>query len=121
MIIGTGVDIIEVQRVKEAIDRWGDGFLSHVFTAKEIAYARQHKFPAQHFAARFAAKEAVYKAIGDDPRVGWKDLEIVNDAHGRPCCVFLKDQFKYQIHVSLSHTRNYAVANAIITQESPCP
>jgi holo-[acyl-carrier protein] synthase len=117
MILGTGIDIIETYRIQEAVDRWGDQFLNHVFTDDEIAYAKQHKFPSQHFAARFAAKEAVFKAVGD-PELGWKQIEISNDPTGRPHCTITKPTFKNRIIISISHTKNYAVANAIIEQSS---
>lgn len=120
MIIGTGIDIIETYRIQEAVDRWGDQFVNHVFTPAEIAYARQHKFPAQHFAARFAAKEAVFKAVGD-PALGWKHIEILNDPTGKPLCTIKKGDFKHRIIISISHTKNYAVANAIVTDEAERP
>ncbi len=117
MILGIGTDIIEIERVKSAIDRWGDNFLKHVFNPKEIEYARKQKFPAQHFAARFAAKEAVFKAVGNDPTIGWKDILILNNKFGAPECTFKKNGFKHKILISISHTKNYAVACAIITSE----
>ncbi len=116
MILGTGIDIIEVKRIESAIKRWGDGFLNHVFTREEIAYANKHRYPSQHFAARFAAKEAVLKAIGDNSHVNWKDIQITNDKFGRPLCVYKNKRFKHKILISISHTKNYAVANAIITE-----
>jgi len=115
MIFGTGIDIIEIERISKAIKRWGDGFLHHVFTEEEIDYARKHRYPNQHFAARFAAKEAVLKAIGDNAHIVWKDIKIINDRHGKPTCIFKDKNFKHQILVSISHTENYAVASAIIT------
>lgn len=113
-ILGTGIDIIEVEKIKKAIDRWGDHFLSHVFCEEEIAYSQKHKFPSQHFAARFAAKEAVMKAISDNSKIGWKDIKIINEDNGQPIC-YLKNECKNNILISLSHTNNYAVASAIIT------
>jgi len=115
MIIGTGIDIIEIERIQKAIDRWGDNFLRHVFTDEEIEYSKNHKFPTQHFAARFAAKEAVFKAVGDNPHITWKDINVLNDKHGRPCCSLKVKNFRHKIVISLSHTQNYAVASAIIT------
>ena len=114
MIIGTGVDIIEIDRIKKAIDRWGNDFLKKIFHDDEIDYANKHKFPNQHLAARFAAKEAIFKAVGDDPHLSWKDIKVVNDSYGKPCCVFQKKKYKYKVHLSLSHTKRYAVASAII-------
>ena len=114
-ILGIGIDIIEVSRIERAIERWGDHFLTHVFCEEEIAYAQKHKFPSQHFAARFAAKEAFLKALGDNSEANWKDIEITNDKNGKPICNYKKKSFKGKIFISLSHTKNYAVANAIIT------
>ena len=114
MIHGIGTDIIEVERIEKAIKRWGKDFLKHVFTDKEMAYAKTRKFPMQHYAARFAAKEAVFKAIGNDPTITWLDIEILNDKFGKPVCQFKRKKFKNKIFVSLSHTKNYAVANAIV-------
>ena len=113
-IIGIGVDIIEISRVQEAVDRWGSHFLKHIFHPAEIEYAARHKFPFPHYAVRFAAKEAVFKALGN-PKISWKDLTIVNGKDGRPFCRVNPKKSKYKIHLSLSHSRNYAVASALIT------
>lgn len=114
-ILGSGIDIIEVSRIERAIGRWGDHFLRHIFCEEEITYAQKHKNPMQHFAGRFAAKEAILKAIGDNAHVSWKDMKIKNDTHGRPFCEYSDKTFKHQIQISISHTSNYAVASAIIT------
>ena len=115
MILGTGIDIIEIKRIKKAIDRWGNGFLNHVFNKEELDYAKKHKKSTQHLAGRFAAKEAIVKAIGDNAHINWKDMTILNDKHGAPYCVFNKKKFKKKILISLSHSENYAVASAIVT------
>jgi len=115
MIIGTGIDIIEIDRIQKAIDRWGEDFLNHIFNSEEIEYAQKRKFPTQHYAARFAAKEAIYKAFGDYKTLGWKDMTILNDEHGRPYCRLKDKKIKNKIFLSISHTKNYAVANATIT------
>ncbi len=117
-IVGIGIDIIEVERMEKAIKRWGDRFLEHVFCPEEIKYARSHKFSAQHFAGRFAAKEAILKAIGNNAHVHWKDMLVVNDQQGKPVCFYRDRNFKHHILISISHTENYAVANAIITSGS---
>jgi len=114
-IHGIGIDIIEVDRIAKAIKKWDKGFLNHVFTSEEVAYAQKQKFPAQHFAARFAAKEAVLKAFGNNAHITWKDIKIINDKNGTPTCVFKDKKFKKKILVSISHTQNYAAATAIIT------
>lgn len=89
--------------------------MTHVFCDEEIAYSQRHKAPNQHFAGRFAAKEAILKAIGDNAHINWKDMLILNDKFGRPFCRLDIKDFKYKILLSISHTENYAVANAIIT------
>jgi holo-[acyl-carrier protein] synthase len=85
-IIGSGMDAMEIQRIAESIEHYGDRFLHHVFTAGEIAYCRRHKEPARHFAARFAAKEAGMKALGTgwSNGVGWQNFEVRLDPRGRP-------------------------------------
>ncbi len=115
MIHGTGVDIIEIDRIERAINRWGDLFLEHVFTPDEIVWARTHKFPYPHYAGRFAAKEAIFKALGD-PRVTWLDLNIYNDSSGKPVCHYSKNDFDGHIFLSISHAKSYAVAQAIVTR-----
>ena len=113
MIVGTGVDLIEVQRIQHAIERWGDHFLNHVYTPQEIAWAKTFKFPYTHYAGRFAAKEAVFKALGD-PNATWQDMIILNDSQGKPVCTYRKNNFKHKIHISISHIKNYALAQAIV-------
>ncbi len=116
MIRGHGVDIIEISRIEAAVERWGDKFLEHVFVPSEIEYARKYQSPAKHFAARFAAKEAVFKAIGDQPNLGWKDIQISNDSFGRPQVRVKLEGFKAKIFLSLSHSKTHAVASAVITE-----
>jgi len=108
---GVGIDMVEISRLKKAIDRWGDVFLNRVFTKKEIDYSMQKRFPFQHLAARFAAKESIIKAFGNTP-VTFKDIEIVNDKFGKPSCKINKK--KNQIHLSIAHTDKYAIATAVI-------
>ena len=115
MIFGTGIDIIEVERIAQAIERWGEHFLNHVFTEEEIVYAQRHRYPSQHFAGRFAAKEAVLKAFGKNSHIHWKDIAIANDEDGKPLCRYSGKNFTKKILISISHTQTYAVANAIIT------
>ena len=118
MILGIGTDIIEITRIEQAIGRWGDHFIEHIFNPEEIDYASQFKHPAQHYAVRFAAKEAIFKAIGDDPNLNWKDITILNDHHGKPYCRLNRPKFKNRILISLSHSKHYAVASAVITTEN---
>jgi holo-[acyl-carrier protein] synthase len=120
-IVGNGVDIIEVRRIKNAIDKYGQSFLKRIFTDKELKNAQEHNSLYQHLAGRFAAKEAVFKALGK-ATLNFKDLEVINDSEGKPLCSLLNyNQDKFKIHISISHIKNYAVANAIITQENSNP
>jgi len=108
---GVGIDMVEIARLKQAVDKWGDVFLNRVFNKKELAYSMQKRFPYQHLAARFAAKEAVIKAFGNS-LVTFKDIEIVNDKFGKPSCRIRNR--KNHIHLSITHTDKYAIATAII-------
>ena len=118
-----GVDIVEIRRLAKASKRWGRAFLDKVYTTRELAYANSKRFPYQHLAARFAAKEAIFKALGEVEKefVGWKNIEILNDAYGKPLVkwhgqaeiVRKKRKLKGAV-VSLSHTENYAVATAML-------
>jgi len=118
MIVGTGVDITEVKRLRQAIEKWGDSFLSRVFTKEELSNAKTRGSLYQHLAGRFAAKEAVFKALGD-AQLNWKDVQIFNDKEGKPYCNILNGRGKsLNVHISISHIKNYAVANAIITEKS---
>jgi len=118
MIIGTGVDITEVSRLRKAIEKWGDEFLNRVFTAEELKNAKTRGSLYQHLAGRFAAKEAVFKALGDQG-LSWKDVQILNDKSGKPCCRILNGRAKNaKVLISISHVKNYALANAIITEKT---
>ncbi|MDD5668832.1 MAG: holo-ACP synthase [Candidatus Omnitrophica bacterium] len=116
-IIGTGVDITEVRRLRQAVEKWGDSFLERIFTSAEIENAKKRVTIYQHLAGRFAAKEAIFKAVGDQ-RLTWKDMEVLNDPDGKPYCRLLSRRYdKFTVFISISHVKNYAVANAIVTQE----
>jgi holo-[acyl-carrier protein] synthase len=116
MIYGVGIDIIEVERIAGAVKRWGGHFLNHVYCPEEIVYAQSHQFPAPHFAGRFAAKEAIIKAIGGLAQIKtWKDIKILNDSAGKPYCLLTDPGFDKQILLSISHTKIYAIANAVVT------
>lgn len=126
MVYGSGVDIIEVDRVKQAVKKWGNSFLKKVFTHKEISYSNKKRFAYQHLAARFATKEAVLKAFGGGwtRNLPWKDVEIVNNKEGKPEIKLhgeAKKIYKRKkisgVVVSMSHTKYYAVANAILTKK----
>ena len=115
---GCGVDVVELSRFRRAIKRGGDAFIRRVFTTGEVAYARaKRRTTLLHLAGRFAAKEAVLKAISQvDPRrvLAMHQIEIRNDRLGRPSIVLHdKPRNGLQIHVSLSHVDTVAVASAI--------
>ena len=121
MKLTCGIDIIEIERVKNSIEKLGTKFLNRVFTEKEIAYCESKKSQKyQHYAARFAAKEAAFKAISwkinDKYKICWKDFEISNDEQGRPKLNILGIDLKdiEDIDLSMSHCKQYAVANVII-------
>ncbi len=120
MIIGIGVDIVEIERFKTLTERWGERLLSRIFTQREIDYCLSKKNPYQHLAGRFAAKEAISKAIstGWSGIFKWKDVEVLNDERGKPFVIVynqLKEQFNSCLfHVSISHSLNYAVSFAVI-------
>ena len=123
MILGMGTDIVEVFRMKDAINKWGDNFLGKIFTPREIKYANSRRFYHQHFAARFAAKEAVVKAFGEPKKfpIKWTEIEVVNDDEGKPAIKFHNDALKLKnkkkvtnVVVSMSHSKNYAIANVIL-------
>ncbi len=121
-IVGTGVDIVDVARIAEAVTRHGGRFLARVFTPAEAEYCRSRGVPAQHFAARFATKEAVLKALGTGWSAGiaWRDVEVINGPAGQPAVELHGGAARRAqnlgiaaIHVSISHTSDHAVAHAI--------
>ncbi len=118
---GIGTDIIEIRRIKEAIERHGERFIGRLFTEREKCYCQKHQDPTPRYAGRFAAKEAILKALGKgfNPEVKWHEIEIINDPHGKPE-VYLSDRLKKHfplthIFVSISHCEDYATATAILT------
>jgi holo-[acyl-carrier protein] synthase len=121
MVVGLGIDIIEIGRVKKSIDEYGSLFLNKVYTEAEINYCNNKFNKYQHFAARFAAKEAVYKAIASGWKEGlrWKDIEIENEPSGMPK---VKPSGKLksflsankELKISISHSDNYVTCVAII-------
>ena len=117
MLIGTGVDITEVRRIRQAVEKWGEDFLGRIFTKTEIENAKTKTSFYQHLAGRFAAKEAIFKAVGDN-RLSWQDIQIHNDQAGKPVCIFLNGRGKdINVAISISHVKTYAVANAVVTKK----
>lgn len=122
MQINCGTDIIEIGRIKESIEDLGDKFIQKVFTPKEIAYCESKKNAKyQHYAARFAAKEAAFKAVSrllnDKYSIGWKNIEVSNDEQGRPKLTFIDMELKQikDVDLSISHCKEYAVANVVVS------
>ena len=117
MKVTCGTDIIEIERIKNSIDKLGEKFLNKVFTAKEIQYCEsKNKQKYQHYAARFAAKEAIFKALSTRiiSEYSWLDFEVLNDDSGKPK-IFLNTKINNldDIDISISHCKNYAVATVI--------
>jgi holo-[acyl-carrier protein] synthase len=123
MILGTGIDIIEVARIASSFEKFGERFVNRILLPAEIAYCLSHRRPAPFLAARFAAKEAISKAFGTGigAQLGWQDMEIRRKESGEPFVVLHgKGEILYvsrgarQLQISLSHTENYAAATAIL-------
>jgi holo-[acyl-carrier protein] synthase len=123
MILGVGIDIIEVDRVAASYKRFGERFLNRILLAEEIAYCLTHKNPAPFLAARFAAKEAISKAFGTGigAQLGWQDIEIRRKESGEPFVVLhgkggelFKARGAQRLLVSISHTQNYAAVVAVL-------
>jgi holo-[acyl-carrier protein] synthase len=118
-ILGLGNDIIEIERVRKAVDRHGDRFFARIFTMKEQEYCLKHNDSIPRFAGRFAAKEAIAKAFGTGlgEEISWHDIEVLNDPNGKPEVFFsasLKKRFNNPtVLISISHCKSYANAVAI--------
>ena len=126
MILGIGIDIVNIERTESMMARWGDLFLGRVFTEREIVWCNQRTRPPECFAIRFAAKEAFLKAIGRGLRNGiqWTDIEVENDPMGRPLLSFHRRAKEIlEIHrieralLTLSHDRPYAVAYVLLEEK----
>jgi holo-[acyl-carrier protein] synthase len=123
MILGTGIDIIEVARIQTAHERFGERFLRRILLPDEISYCLSHRDPAPFLAARFAAKEAISKAFGTGigAELGWQDMEIRRKESGEPFVVLhgpgqklLEQRGGRAVLISLSHTQAHAAAVAIL-------
>ena len=125
-VVGNGIDIVEIDRIKKAVENGKEGFLRRVFTDNELKYANQHKYIYERLAVRFAAKEAVLKAFdsGKAKFMRLKDVEIFNDENGKPYVEVHGDTKKLKdkenidkILISMSHSKEYAIANAILIKK----
>ena len=126
MIYGIGIDVVEVDRIEAAIERQGDVFLAKLFTETERLYCDKQARPGMHYAARFAAKEAVSKALGTGigGKAGWLEMEVIRADSGAPAVKFhghaanfLKSEGIAEVQVSLTHARDYAAANAVAIRQ----
>lgn len=121
-ITGIGIDIVEVKRIKRLWEKFGNTFLNKVFHKKELDYCLKMKQPELHLAARFAAKEAVVKALGTGMQgFSWKDFEISRKVSGEPTVKLSVKAKKYlksikgtRVYISLSHCESYATAQALV-------
>ncbi|HEC69484.1 MAG TPA: holo-[acyl-carrier-protein] synthase [Candidatus Omnitrophica bacterium] len=118
MIEGIGVDIVSPQKIESAVKRWGDSFLERVFNSQELASLNNKgKIYYQRIAARFAAKEAVFKALSKKYNLALKDILITNLPNGAPICKF-KNDLNLEVKVSISHIEEYAVAVALAVKKN---
>lgn len=124
MNISCGTDIIEIERIKETIEELQDKFTKKIYTNNEINYCEsKQSVKYQHYAARFAAKEAIFKALSiilnDKYEIGWQNAEILNDEKGKPRINFINAKFEQikSMDISISHCKQYAVANVVIMYE----
>ena len=130
MVVGIGIDVFSVRRMARELAQDGAGFRESLFTPEEIAYCEGKRSPAPHYAARFAAKEAAYKALGDGQPAGvsWRDAEVRSDPSGRSR-LLLHGAFRdaacsvrvERIFLSLSHTREWAIATVVLESSEARP
>lgn len=123
MIYGVGIDIIKIGRIQNAVERWGEDFLNRVFTREEKSYCYSKKVPFLSLSVRFAAKEALVKAIGSEIHVSYKDIEVVTSDKGKPYIKLYGEVKKYfiekninRIHLSLSHEREFGIAYVVLEE-----
>lgn len=128
MIYGIGIDLVENERIGKIIRKWGSKFLSRVFTGAEIDYCGRHAQAFLHYGARFAVKESFLKAIGTGLGAGVKltEIEVVNDPGGKPklrlsggARAFVERTGIHKIHLSITHTKNYASAAVVLEKGLP--
>ncbi len=126
MICGIGIDLVENSRLEKIVEKWGQKFLTRIFSDHEIQYCGKYVKSSTHYGARFAAKESFLKALGLGMGMGvnLKDIEVINDDNGKPAFA-LYGEAKAQIvnrkitniHLSLTHTRNYATALVVLEKK----
>ena len=123
MIVGSGIDLVEIARIAQAIDRYSTRFTQRIYLPGEIEYCLRKRHSAESFAARFAAKEAAAKALGTGIQhgVGWKDIEVTREPGGRPAlrlhgraAQIAANMHVHAIALSLTHTSVYALAQVLL-------
>lgn len=122
-LLGIGIDVVEVERIGSSMDEFGEKFVQRIFTPDEITYCESQKRPVIHYAARFAAKEAIAKAFGTGigKQISWLDMEISRKPSGEPKVLMSGAGEEYaesmkvvDIKISLTHAEHYAAANAVV-------
>jgi holo-[acyl-carrier protein] synthase len=122
-LLGIGIDVVEVERIGSSMDEFKDKFVNRIFTKSEQEYCDSQKRPVIHYAARFAAKEAIAKAFGTGigKEISWLDMEIIRQASGEPTVIMSGNGKNYadklkvvDIKISLTHAEHYAAANAVV-------
>jgi holo-[acyl-carrier protein] synthase len=126
MIVGSGIDVVEIRRIQQSIDRYGQRFLGRVYTAGEQAYCLRKRKSAESFAARFAAKEAGAKALGTgiSQGVSWQEIEVAREPGGRPTLQFHGRAAEFAVRLgagraalSMTHTAELAMASVVLEDE----
>ncbi len=112
MVLGVGIDMVKTDKIKKAVQKWGDSFLERVFNPEEVKVISPGKIYYQRLAARFAAKEAVIKAISKNFTLSFRDIIVLNRNNGAPYCKLKKDN-TLDILLSITHIEDYAVACAV--------
>jgi holo-[acyl-carrier-protein] synthase len=128
MIVGIGTDIVEISRIKDVVEKWGERFLKKIFTGNEISYCYKKRAPFPHLAVRFAAKEAFIKASSSlrSRRLEFHAIEILNEPSGKPFVnINFRDKIfeisfksEFSIHLTLTHERNYAIATVVLERKN---
>ncbi|HXX58645.1 MAG TPA: holo-ACP synthase [Thermodesulfovibrionales bacterium] len=124
MIFGVGIDMVRTERLRKAVEKWGERFLRRVFTEDEIAHCFTKRDPYPSLSVRFAAKEAFVKAIGSRESSPWTDIEVSQDSRGKPLIrgsgrfeIFLRGHSVRHAHLSLSHEKEYGIACVVLETE----
>ena len=125
MIAGIGTDIVEIERIRAAVNKWGDTFLKRIFSESEISYCFSKRDPCPNLSGRFAVKEAAVKALSgviNGRNIYVRDIEVMNGPSGKPYIVLAEDiesliDDPIILHISLSHERSYALATVIVEKK----